>query len=110
MPESWRKFRALAPVVKGHGSGRREPSTMSRYDARFGMDRTANPHPVVNRSPISENPSQERNEGVRNAFSSRGDRFGDTGGLEKPAFRGTNARVSGGVRYLKTGWWCAQSD
>jgi hypothetical protein len=29
---------------------------------------------------------------------------------KKPAVRGTNARITPGVRYLKTGWWCAQSD
>jgi hypothetical protein len=29
---------------------------------------------------------------------------------KKPAVRGTNARSARGVRYLKTGWWCAQSD
>jgi len=29
---------------------------------------------------------------------------------KKPAIRGTNARIARGVRYLKTGWWCAQSD
>ena len=29
---------------------------------------------------------------------------------KKPAVRGTNARITRGVRYLKTGWWCAQSD
>ncbi len=28
---------------------------------------------------------------------------------KKPAIRGTNARITRGVRYLKTGWWCAQS-
>jgi hypothetical protein len=35
----------------------------------------------------------------------------ETGAIwEKPAVRGTNARITRGVRYLKTGWWCAQSD
>ena len=29
---------------------------------------------------------------------------------KKPAVPGTNARITQGVRYLKTGWWCAQSD
>src|SRR5712675_1750002 len=29
---------------------------------------------------------------------------------KKPAVHGTNARITRGVRYLKTGWWCAQSD
>jgi len=29
---------------------------------------------------------------------------------KKPAVRGTNARITRGVRYLKTGWWCVQSD
>src|SRR5258706_15736066 len=28
---------------------------------------------------------------------------------KKPAVHGTNARITRGVRYLKTGWWCAQS-
>jgi hypothetical protein len=29
---------------------------------------------------------------------------------KKPAVHGTNARITRGVRYLKTGWWWAQSD
>ena len=29
---------------------------------------------------------------------------------KKPAVHGTNARITRGVRYLKTGWWCVQSD
>jgi hypothetical protein len=29
---------------------------------------------------------------------------------KKAAVRGTNARITRGVRYLKTGWWCGQSD
>jgi hypothetical protein len=55
-----------------------------------------------NRSPPSESGTEffaAETGRVKTAFSSRGDRYGDEDGLEKPAFRGTNARVSGGVRY-----------
>ena len=29
---------------------------------------------------------------------------------KKPAVRGTNARITRGVRYLKTGWWAHQGS
>jgi len=68
----------------------------------------ATPHAVV--EPVSgtrvrNGIFQCRDGRVKAAFSSRRDRYGDEGIFEKPAFRGTNARISGGVRYLWTGWW-----
>jgi hypothetical protein len=74
-------------------------------DGGAGRDRTANPHPIV--EPVSDIRVRNgifrcRDGRVKTEFSSRGDRYGDEGGLEKPAFRGTNARVSGGVRSLQT--------
>jgi hypothetical protein len=35
----------------------------------------------------------------------------ETGAIsKKPAVRGTNARITRGVRYLKTGWWAHQGS
>ena len=65
------------------------------------------PHPVI--EPVSDNRVRNgifrcRDGGAKTAFSSCGDRYRDERRLEQPTFRGTNARVSGGVRYLWTGW------
>ena len=73
----------------------------------------ATPHAVV--EPVSgtrvrNGIFQCRDGRVKAAFSSRRDRYGDEGIFEKPAFRGTNARISGGVRYLWTGWWAHQGS
>jgi hypothetical protein len=69
------------------------------------------PHPVIEL--VSDNRVRNgifrcRDGGAKTAFSSCGDRYRDERRLEKPTFRGTNARVSGRVRYLWTGWWAHQ--
>jgi hypothetical protein len=63
-----------------------------------------------NREPVSDNRVRNgifrcRDGRVKTASSLGRDRYGDEGRLEKPAFRGANSRMSGGVRYLHTGWW-----
>jgi hypothetical protein len=76
-------------------------------DGGDGRDRTANP-PPSHRTGLWQPTNgifRCRDGGAKTAFSSCGDRYRDERGLEKPTFRGTNARVSGGVRYLWTGWW-----
>jgi hypothetical protein len=56
------------------------------------------PHPVI--ESVSDNRVRNgifrcRDGGAKAAFSSCGDRYRDQRRLEKPTFRGTNARVSG---------------
>jgi hypothetical protein len=70
-------------------------------------------HPVI--EPVSEigvgnGIFRGRDGGWKSAFFVCRDRRRDEDELEEPAICGTNARFTGRVRYLKTAWWCAQSD
>jgi hypothetical protein len=71
------------------------------------------PHPVT--EPVSDPGARNgifrcRDGRVKPGIMARGDRPETERTTEKPAFSGANEQISGGVRYLKTGWWGRQGS
>jgi hypothetical protein len=99
---------ARIPAETPYLASYRKPPVCADWMVELEGTELTTPHPVV--EPVSDLRVRNgifpcRDGRVKTEFSSPGDRYGDAGGLEKPAFRGTNARIADGVRSLQTGRW-----